>query len=244
MLSTAAPALRIFDVVRGRECRTVVIEQQYMDPDRTTSGRRREPGARDLVPLAADGRATARARRFDSAFIPHLGATDVLGRPFMSTGADTPGTKKCRICGAVGGISRSRRPDSNRRPLHYEALGLPHTELALRRPFWRVIPHPIRALFRIYSVLSRGLRAHNQLCRRQGMDRAAQSGRHSASKRTAARLAPTRSPSCVASPSATSTRSASFGRGTSLRLAPSSSTPTKRGCASSRAPRTARWARS
>jgi hypothetical protein len=51
----------------------------------------------------------------------------------------------------------SRRPDSNRRPLHYEALGLLHSDLALRcasRPF---IPYPIAALFRIYSAWAKEL---------------------------------------------------------------------------------------
>jgi hypothetical protein len=50
------------------------------------------------------------------------------------------------------GNFQSRRPDSNRRPLHYEALILVHTDLALRRPFQPVIPHSLGPLFRIHSA--------------------------------------------------------------------------------------------
>src|SRR5215208_4301899 len=48
-------------------------------------------------------------------------------------------------------LLQSRRPDSNRRPLHYEARTLLHPNLALHRPFRRVIPYPT-PLFRIYSA--------------------------------------------------------------------------------------------
>jgi hypothetical protein len=47
---------------------------------------------------------------------------------------------------------QSRRPDSNRRPLHYEALGRHHSDLALRRSFCLAIPHSSNTLFRIHSA--------------------------------------------------------------------------------------------
>src|SRR5215217_359792 len=77
---------------------------------------------------------------------------------------------------------RSRLEAPRRRPTAYEALPLLNSGLALCRPFRRVIPYPIRALFRIYSAFG-ATRSRPQIVS-QGPD----GPRRGASKNAAVRL--------------------------------------------------------
>jgi hypothetical protein len=72
----------------------------------------------------------------------------------------------------------SRRPDSNRRPLHYEALCLLHQGLTLRRPFGLLIPYSLCALFRIYSAVAQHVRyrMNSRAAGRMAMDSLAAGG--------------------------------------------------------------------
>jgi hypothetical protein len=89
---------------------------------------------------------------------PWTSATEAIMR-FRGSAPETPPNDETRpsVNQRIAPSQPSRRPDSNRRPLHYEALGILHSDLALQRAFRPAIPYAVRALFRSYSAWAKEL---------------------------------------------------------------------------------------